>query len=245
MSIGALSRAILAQTGAEVRMTLRRGESVLVTIIIPVALLVFFASAAFLPPANRSMNYLLPGTLALAVISTGLVSLGIATAYERYYGVLKRLGITPFPRAGLVIAKLLTVVAIEVMQVLLLSLIAVLVFGWHPHGSLALSVGILLLGTIAFSGLGLFMAGALRAEATLAAANGLFLFFLLLGGLYVPINHLPGLLIPLTRVLPATALVDVLRATMAGTSVPLRGLVVLLVWAAGAPVLAALTFRWE
>jgi ABC-2 type transport system permease protein len=241
-----LLRAITAQTATEVKLTLRRGESVLVTMIIPVALLVFFASAQILPAEGRTIDFLLPGTVALAVISSGLVSLGIATAYERYYGVLKRLGITPFPRAGLVAAKLLAVLGLEVMQVALLVVIGVIGYGWRPHGSLALALLTLLLGTAAFAGLGLAIAGSLRAEATLAIANGLFLFFLLLGGLYVPLSHLPGLLVPLARILPAAALADVLRSVLhTNTSLPVSSTLILLAWAVASPVLAALSFRWE
>jgi ABC-2 type transport system permease protein len=245
MSGGMLIRAVIAQARAEIVLTLRRGESVLVTIVIPAALLAFFASARLLPSDARSLSFLLPGTLALAVISTGLVSLGIATAYERYYGVLKRFGATPFPRAGLVAAKLLAVAALEALQVVLLALIAV-AFGWHPAGSAGAAIGFLLLGTAAFAGLGLLLAGTLRAEATLAIANGVFLFFLLLGGLFVPLSHLPAGLAALARALPAYALADVLRAALSsGVRIGLGSALVLTGWAVGAPLLAALTFRWE
>lgn len=239
------TRAIAAQSTAEFMMTLRRGESVLVTLVIPVALMVFFASAKFLPAAGREIAFLLPGTLALAVISSGLVSLGIATAYERYYGVLKRLGVTPLPRGGLIAAKLLSIAALELLQIILLGLIAALGYGWKPHGSIALALLALLLGSVAFAGLGLAMAGRLRAEATLAAANGLFLFFLLLGGLYVPLDHLPGLLVPLARFLPAAALASVLRSALDGTSVSIDSLALLIGWAIAMPLLATRVFRWE
>ena len=242
----ALAAAIAAQAWTETRLTLRRGESVLVTLIIPTALLAFFASARVLPAAGRTIQFLLPGTLALAVISTGLVSLGIATAYERYYGVLKRMGSTPFPRIGLVAAKLLSVLALEAAQVVLLVAVASLFYGWRPHGAVGLAILTLLLGTMAFAGLGLAMAGSLRAEATLAGANGLFLFFLLLGGLYVPLDHLPSWLVPVARVLPANALAEVLRATLrASGSIPLSSGALLVAWAIAMPVLAAVTFKWE
>jgi len=242
----ALAAAITAQAWTETRLTLRRGESVLVTLIIPTALLAFFASARVLPAAGRTIQFLLPGTLALAVISTGLVSLGIATAYERYYGVLKRMGSTPFPRIGLVAAKLLAVLALEAAQVVLLVAVASLFYGWRPHGAVGLAILTLLLGTMAFAGLGLAMAGSLRAEATLAGANGLFLFFLLLGGLYVPLDHLPSWLVPVARVLPANALAEVLRATLrASGSIPLSSGALLVAWAIAMPVLAAVTFKWE
>jgi ABC-2 type transport system permease protein len=238
--------AVFAQTLVELRLTLRRGESVLVTLLIPPALLLFFASARVLPAAGRSIDFLLPGTLTLAVVAAGLVSLGIATAYERYYGVLKLLGATPLPRSGIVAAKILSVLALEGIQTMLLIGLAALFFSWRPHGSIFLAIGALILGTLAFAGLGLAMAGALRAEATLAAANGLFLFFLLLGGLFVPLDHIPAFLATPAKLLPATALADVLRSVLrGGGSIPAQSGLVLIAWAVLGPAVASRTFRWE
>src|SRR6516164_9907649 len=104
-------RALLAQFRIELTLTLRRGESLLITVVVPVVLLVFFGAIAANPP-----DFLVPGLLALAVMSTSMVSLGIATAYERYYGVLKRLLGSPLPRGGLITAKILSVLALEVVQ---------------------------------------------------------------------------------------------------------------------------------
>jgi ABC-2 type transport system permease protein len=246
MSRSLLLRCIGAQARAEITLTLRRGETVLVTIVIPVALLIFFASARVLPSEKSAIDFLLPGTMALAVISTGLVSLGIATGYERYYGVLKRYGSTPFPRSALVASKLLAVAGIEAVQVALLLSIAVIGFGWRPHGSVALAMLALVLGTVCFAGMGLTLAGSLRAEATLAGANGLFLLFLLLGGLFAPLDHLPAWLIPVARLLPAAALSDVLRTALAaGSHIPAGSALTLAVWTLAMPLLAIRTFRWE
>ena len=113
-------------------------------------------------------------------MSTGMVSLGIATAYERHYGVLKRLGGTPLGRPRLIGAKILAVLVVEAVQVALIALVAGLAFDWRPAGGLAPAFGVAMLGTVAFAGLGLAMAGSLRAEAVLALANGLYLLFLLI-----------------------------------------------------------------
>jgi len=238
--------AVLAQTRMEIVLTLRRGENVLITLIVPVLLLVFFASLGIVPAGQSPIGFLLPGMLALAVISTGMVSLGIATAYERYYGVLKRLGGTPLPRWGLIAAKALSVLVIEAAQVVLLVLIAVVAYGWRPGPGLLAALGVLLLGTAAFTGLGLAMAGSLRAEATLAGANGLYLLFLLLGDVVLPLSHLPGPLRVVARVLPATALSRSLRELI-GSGAPslVLNLALLAAWAAAALALAARGFRWE
>src|SRR6266436_3366738 len=145
-------RQIAAQTQVELLLTLRRGESVLITLIVPVLLLIFFASLNIVPATNgHAINFLLPGMLALAVMATGMVSLGIATAYERYYGVLKRLGGSPLPRSGLIIAKVISVLALELIQVVVLLAVAIIFYGWQPGGSLLLTLLVLAIGTVTFA----------------------------------------------------------------------------------------------
>lgn len=234
-------RALLAQLKVELRLTLRRGESLLITVVVPVVLLVFFGAVAMSPP-----DFLVPGLLALAVMSTSMVSLGIATAYERYYGALKRLLGSPLPRTSLLAAKTLSILLIEVVQVSVLVLIARLAFGWSPGGSPALAVLALGLGSAAFAGLGLLMAGLLRAEATLAVANGLYLVFLLLGGFILPLDRLPGPIGLAARALPAAALTDATRGALLDQAPGVPGaLAMLALWAVVTMSAAALTFRAE
>jgi ABC-2 type transport system permease protein len=241
-------RSLTAQVGAELRLTLRRGDSVLLNLAIPVGLLVFFSLVDVLPKPSgvtHAVDFLTPGIIALAVMSTAMVSLGIATGFERQYGVLKRLGSTPLGRPRLLAGKMTSVLAIEAFQVAVIVVVAALL-GWNPGGSLGLAIPAILLGTIAFAGLGLLMAGTLRAEVTLAAANGLYLVLLLLGGMIFPLSKLPSGLRDVAEALPAAALSEALRgATSAGGSIPGRAWVVLVVWAVLAPLAAARTFRWE
>lgn len=234
--------AVLAQTRAELTMTLRRGESLLITIIIPLALLVFFSSVKI---AGVGISLLAPGVIALALMSTGMVSLSIATAYERYYGVLKRLGASPLSRTGLLLAKTLSVLALELAQTLALSLVAIWLFHWRPSGSLLLFALVFVLGTATFAGLGMLMAGALRAEATLAGANGLYLLFVLIGGTVLPVSALPGFLQPVAYALPAAALADALVGATSAGAFHSWSLISLLVWAIIFFGAAALTFKWE
>jgi ABC-2 type transport system permease protein len=238
---------IVALTRMELRLALRRGESVLVTLVIPPVLLIFFGLVELMPlPPERRADFLVPGILALAIMSTAMVSTGIATAFERYYKVLKRLGASPLPRVGLLGAKIAAVLVIEAVQTVLIIGVAVAVLGWRPDGVSAAVPLVLLLGTSAFGGLGLLMAGALRAEATLAVANGLYLVFLLLGGIVFPTSHLGPWLAGPAALLPSTALADTLRGVLAASGpAPLMSWLVLVIWAVAAPLAAALTFRWE
>lgn len=242
-----LGRQVLAQTQVELLMTLRRGESVLITLIVPVLLLIFFASLNIIPATKgKEVDFLLPGMLALAVMGTGMVSLGIATAYERYYGVLKRLGSSPLPRSGLIIAKVISVLVLELIQVIVLLGVAIIFYGWRPAGSLLLTLLVLAIGTVTFASLGLAMAGALRAEVTLAGANGLYLLFLLLGGGILPLSHLPATLAVIAQILPAAALTQALQASMSNNAAfPGFALLMLIIWAVIILLVTIRTFRWE
>jgi ABC-2 type transport system permease protein len=240
------ARAITAQTRVEILLTVRRAESLLVTLAIPLGILVFFTKVdAVNTTLAHPVDFLVPGVLALAVMSSAMVSLGIATGYERRYGVLKRLGSTPFTRAGLLSAKTLNVLALEVVQTVAIVVTGV-ALGWDASGGLVAAVGLLLLGTIAFAGIGMLLAGTLRAEANLAVANGLFLVLLFLGGMAYPLHKLPDVLETFAKGLPAAALSETLRGVLdKGASFPTGELVVLVIWAIAAPLAAARWFRWE
>jgi len=241
-------RAALAMTAAELRLTLRRGETLVATALLPVVVLVFFASLGILPTTTaRPVDFLLPGSIAFAIVATSLVSLGITTAYDRYYGVLKRLGGSPLSRGELIAAKLIAVLVVEIVQVAVLIAAAIALLGWSaPAGaSVLLFVVAILLGTLAFAGLGLLLAGTLRAETMLAVANGLFVASLLLGGIVLPIDHLPDPLAALAGALPAAALSEAIRVALGVGGSATGALVLLAGWGLGATGLAVLTFRWE
>lgn len=227
-------------------MTLRRGESLLLALGIPVLLLAFFSLVDVLPtPTEDPVDFLAPGILALAVMSTAMVGLAIATGFEREYLVLKRLATTPLRRSELLAAKTGAVLAVLAVQAgVLLPVAAAL--GWRPGGDAALALLAVLVATVGFAGVGLLLAGTLPAMTTLAAANGLYVVLLLLGGMVVPVGRLPAPVRAVARALPAASLSDALHGALAaGASVPGRAWVVLAAWALVAPAVAARAFRWE
>ena len=187
---------------------------------------------------------LAPGVLALAVMSTAFTSLAIATGFERRYGLIKRLGASPLPRSGLLLGKVGALLLVEVAQVVVIGAVA-LAMGWSPDpAGLPGVVAAVLAGTFAFASLGLLMAGTLRAEATLAAANLVYLLLLAGGAVVIPASTYGGFG-ELARWLPSGALGESMRqATLEGTF-PVAELAVLLAWGALGTVLTARTFRWE
>lgn len=237
--------AYFAQVRAETRLLLRNGEQLLLTLGIPVLLLVFFSTVQVVDlGAGERVQSVVPGILALAVMSTAMVGLGIATGFERKYGVLKLLGATPLGRPRLLAAKASTIALVEVLQFVVLSLIG-LALGWHPHLSSVLALAAVLLGTACFAGIGLTLAGRLKGEVNLAAVNGLYLVLLLIGGMVVPLGNLPGPLRAVGRLLPSGALSEAMRQAVGITARSAWPWVVLAVWAAVSCVAAARLFRWE
>ncbi|GAB2852419.1 ABC transporter permease [Actinocorallia aurea] len=241
-----LSRMVAAQTSYELKAVLRNGEQLLLTLIIPVLLLTVFSLTSLLDLGEgERVDFLTPGVLALAVMSTAFTGQAIGTGFERRYGVLKRLGSTPLPRSGLILAKTLTVVLVELIQAVVIIAVA-LALGWSPARNPAAAVLAVLLGTAAFSGFGLLMAGTLRAEATLAAANLVYLLLLVLGGVVFPLDEFPPAMASALELLPISALSGALRAVLAdGAAFPGTQLLILTVWAAAGLALAARFFRWE
>lgn len=240
-----MSRVFL-QLRAELAILLRNGEQLLLTLIIPIILLTFFGSVDVLPTSgDEPLNFLVPGVYAVAIMSTAMVSTGIATGFERSYLVLKRLGATPLRRHELVFAKALSVFVVQIIQALVLFPIGI-ALGWRPQGTTwPIAVAAVFLGTLAFAGIGLLLAGRLKAEINLAAQNGLYLLLLLLGGMIIPIDSLPDAIGSVAQYLPSTGLADLLRHSLNGEGELLVPAVTLGAWSLAMPPLAARLFRWS
>jgi ABC-2 type transport system permease protein len=245
-------RPLSAQLRAEITMLFTNGETLVLTLGIPVVFLLFFSGVHVLPTGTEHpVDFLVPGILALAVMATAMTALGIGTGFERGYGVLKRLGSTPLGRPRLLTAKITAIIGVELLQAGVLVAVGY-ALGWNPGGPgeagalVGAAIGAMVLGTVAFGGIGLILAGTLKPLVNLAVVNGLFVVLLLLGGMLIPLGKLPGWLAHASEALPASALADALHASLGhGTPVSGRDWAVLAAWAVAAPVVASLTFRWE
>lgn len=244
-----LHRMVLAQAGMEARLMLRNGEQLLLAVVIPVIVLIGTVEGAkrlghhFAHPA---VDVFTPGVLALAIMSTAFTSLAIATGFERRYGVIKRLGSSPLPRSGLLLGKVGALLLVEALQITVIGVVAILL-GWTvdaPGSALVCAIPVVALGTFAFAALGLLVAGSLRAEATLAAANLIYLLLMAGGAVVLPASAYAGAGTVLGY-LPSGALGNGMREAILDGRVDLHALVVLAVWGAAGAVLTARTFKWE
>ena len=235
-----------AQLRTELVLLLRNGEQVLLSLVIPTGLLVVLASlnvVSFDQPGVTRVDYFTPGVIALAVMSTAFTGQAIATGFERQYGVLKRLGATPLPRSTLLFAKTLSVLVVELFQLLLIGAVAY-ALGWEPQGTVPGALLVLVLGTAAFSGLGLLLGGTLRGLSCLAVANLVWLVLFVLGGVIFSLSEFGGAETVL-QFLPTAALSHGLRASLVDGTVPVGDLLTLAAWGAASLGIASRTFRWE
>ncbi|MDH2415780.1 ABC transporter permease [Nocardioides sp. CER19] len=241
-----LHRQVLAQASMEARLMLRNGEQLLLAVVIPVIVLIAGVKGGQHLDLHEDyplVDIFTPGVLALAIMSTSFTSLAIATGFERRYGVIKRLGASPLPRLGLLAGKVLALVLVELVQLFVIGGVGQLL-GWSPEPG---AVGFLLavvLGTAAFASLGLFVAGVLRAEATLAAANLIYLLLLAGGAVVLPASAYGGFG-SFAQWLPSGALGEAVRTAFLHGDVAWRDLGVLLGWAVVGSALTARTFTWE
>ncbi|MEJ7633671.1 ABC transporter permease [Aeromicrobium sp.] len=238
-----------SQIAMELRLLTRNGEQVLLTLVIPLLLLVLGTRSNDVVDlgAGRPIDIITPGILALAILSTSFTSLAIATGFERRYGIIKRLGASPLPRWGLMVGKIGAIALVEAAQLALLSGVGLLL-GWEPHGGLTAFgqlIVLAVLGTAAFGSLGLLIAGTLRAEATLAVANLVYVLLLVGGGLLVPLSRYPEASRHVLELLPSGALGQGLRDTFAGNGPGAFSIVVLIVWAVCCGLGVSRTFKWE
>ncbi len=231
--------AIVAQ---ELRITLRRGESVLLTFAIPLGLLVFFGSTDLL---DIQIDEFVPALFALSIVSAAFVGLAVATGFERKYQVLKRFGATPVTRLTLVLAKTAAIAVVEVLQIAALWLVAAWFFDWSPSMNWLGFAAAYVLGTVGPAGLAMLLAGRLRAEATLALANGMYFVFLALGDVIVPLENLPDAVAGVASLLPVAPLTAAFQWATGAGEVTGFDWGVLVVWAVLAPLLASRLFTWE
>lgn len=236
-------RQVTTQASMEARLMLRNGEQLLLAVVIPVIVLVGGVLGADRVDLSYDVDSLTPGVLALAIMSTAFTSLAIATGFERRYGVIKRLGTSPLSRTGLLCGKVLALLAVEVLQVAVISAVG-FALGWDPDADVLGLLLAVVMGTAAFAALGLFVAGVLRAEATLAAANLVYLLLLAGGAVVLPTSAY-GAFGEVAALLPSGALGDAMRAALSDGAVAVRDLLVLACWAVVGAVATARTFTWE
>ncbi len=236
------------QTKFEIKTILRNGEQLMVTLLLPLLALILLTQTSALDLNTGGLtkiDFMVPGVMALAIMSAAFTSQAIATAFDRRNGVLRFLATTPLGRSGLLSAKILGVLGVEIIQLLVIGAVAA-GMGWRPSLSgVFLALIVALLGTASFTALALLMAGTMRAEGVLALANIMLVLLIAGGGILVPVSQLPGILEPIALLLPSGALGEAMRSALTMGTIPPASIAVLVFWTATLGWAAQRFFKWH
>ncbi|MHA7294030.1 ABC transporter permease [Arthrobacter sp. HLT1-21] len=241
-----LTRRILLQGRYEALSMLRNGEQLVLAIALPLLGLVVLTLAPFLDGmAGSRIDAATPGIIALCAMSTAFTGQGIATGFDRRYGVLRFLSTTPLGKPGLIFGKALGVVVVLAVQLVVIGSAAALL-GWRPDPTgMLFGLAQLIIGAAAFTALGLFVAGTLRPEATLAVTNLVWILLAVAGGIVLPGSLLPESIQPVVDVLPSSALGDGLRSALIDGVFNLPAFLILVGWATLSSLAAIRWFKWS
>lgn len=196
----------------------------------------------------RSIDYLVPGILAMALMQLGLFS-AVPLVTQRETKVLRRLSVTPLARRTMVSAQVAQRLVVAAVQAVLLLGGGVLFFHVKITGNPLALAGFIVLGALVFVAMGFAVAGRARTAESAQPLIGVIQFpMLFLAGIFFPIELVPKALRPVVDALPLTYLGDALRQVSVNAS-PYNPLwvdtVVLLGWLVVCMAVAFRTFRWE
>ncbi|MFZ1361660.1 MAG: ABC transporter permease [Candidatus Nanopelagicales bacterium] len=238
-------RMVLSHAKFEFGLILRNGEQILLTLIIPLAAMLGlnFVSGIDLGTDDR-IQVIAPGTIALAILATAFASQAISTGFDRRYGVIKLLGTTPLSRGRLLASRILAILAVEVVQIVLILILGI-ALGWRAEGNALFALVFIVLGTISLTALALLLAGTLRAEATLAVANAVFLLLMFVGGVMIPLTNAPAWMASAASLLPSGALGEGLRMSMSTGGFDGSAALVLVIWGVLGTLFTIKFFKWE
>lgn len=241
---------IWAQGKYETTAMLKNGEQLMLNIAFPIMAILALNYTAFLDPWAEKygvsrVDIAIPGVLALCVLSTALSGQGIATGFDRRYGVLRFISTTPLGRGGLIAGKIIAVLTVLLIQYLLVGALGQLL-GWTATtAGVFLSLPTLLLGAACFTALGLLIAGTVRAEATLAIVNMAWVILAAAGGILIPTDRYPAFVAAIVDWLPSAALGNALRGDFMHHDFLLLPHLILAVCTALFAGLAVKFFKWS
>ncbi len=233
-----------SQVRMELVLLLRHGEQLMLTLLIPIAILVGATLLPFGDFDEPRVTHILPMVLAVAVMSTAFTGQAIAVGFDRRYGALKRIGATALPKWGIVAGKSGAVVIVIIGQLVILGAIGV-ALGWRPGpATIGLTLLSVAVGTVAFATLGLLVGGRLKAEIVLALANIIWFALVAVAGLVLVRDDVPGTVSTLAALLPSGALTQALLQAQ-DSMADWAALAVLAAWGAVGGAAAVRTFRFE
>ncbi len=195
------------------------------------------------------IDFLMPGIIGMAIMQLGLFSVSFSFVTMKREGVLRRLLATPLSPATLLASQVITRLLVVLVQTLILTGVAVFLFGAEFAGNFFAVLVAAGLGGAVFLALGFAVSGWARTEQQAAPlANIVSLPMMFLSGVFFSRDVLPQILQTVTDYLPLTFLVEAIRGmTVQGDSIITQwpNFLGMAVWFVVAFIIANRTFRWE
>lgn len=241
-----LAKRILNQGKYEAATMLRNGEQLVLMVVMPLLGLIALVATPLLDGMGHPrVAIAAPGILALCALSTAFTGQGIATGFDRRYGVLRFMSTTPLGKGGLIAGKVIAVLVALALQVVLISTVAAFM-GWRPPlTGVLIGIPLLILGAATFTALGLLIAGTVRPEATLAITNLGWILFAAVGGIVLPAGKFSSSLEAYVQWLPSGALGNLMRAALIDSRLDVWGFIILVAWGLAAATAAVKWFKWN
>jgi ABC-2 type transport system permease protein len=200
-------------------------------------------------PGSRYIDWLIPGMVAMGIMSNGMWGVGFSIVQARMRKLLKRMVASPMRKSEFLLAQLLARLIFLAPEVAVPLVFGVLAFGMPLNGSFAAITLVTLIGSLAFGAIGLLLGSRARTfEAVSGLMNLAMLPMWLLSGVFFSASNFPDAVQPAIQALPLTALADALRAVvLEGATVRAVGgeLLLLTFWTVVPFAIALRIFRWR
>ncbi len=162
---------------------------------------------------TRYIDFLVPGLLAMDIMSSALWGIGWALIEIRIKKLLRRMSATPMHKSMFLASHFVTRLIVNALEFVALFLFVYFYFGVRIQGSVPALVAIFIAGNMAFAGLAILMSSR---TANPRVGNGLInaitFPMTLLSGVFFSYHHFPEWAIPIVRMLPLTMLADSMRS---------------------------------
>jgi ABC-2 type transport system permease protein len=166
-------------------------------------------------PGSRYVDWLIPGMIALGLMSNGMWGVGFSIVQMRLRKLLKRMVASPMRKGEFLLAQLLARLIFLAPEVAVPLVFGAVAFGMPINGSLGAIALVSVVGAVAFGAIGLLLGSRTRTfEGVSGLMNLAMLPMWLLSGVFFSAANFPDVIQPVIQALPLTALVDALRAVV-------------------------------
>ena len=162
---------------------------------------------------TRYIDFLIPGLIALGVISSCMWGISYTLIERRSRKLLRRMVATPMKKSNLLIALMTVRIAMNFTESALLLLFAWLVFGITIQGSLPALLLLFIAGNVAFTGIAIFISShTSKTEIGNGLINAVTMPMMVLSGIFFSYHNFPAWSMGVIKALPLTLLADGIRA---------------------------------